>query len=136
MGLANLLNNDFLGKEGTAEFKAVCWNETIEPAADNSETMEIDLKRDDVAAVSGPVFGIVPASNWRANVLAFQDEQKAQEEDANVAAEAAAKAPKAGETPKAPAKPKMTHMHNLRSNMTKNMFLEHFVMGYLVFDPF
>lgn len=92
VGLANLLNNDFLGIEGTAEFKAVCWNETIEPAADNSETMEIDLKRDDVAAVSGPVFGIVPASNWRANVLAFQDEQKAQEEDANVAAEAAAAA--------------------------------------------
>ena len=66
VGLANLLNNDFLGKEGKAEFKAVCWNETIEPASDNSETMEIDLKRDDVAAVGGPVFGIVPSSNWRA----------------------------------------------------------------------
>lgn len=92
VGLANLLNNDFLGKEGKAEFKAVCWNETIEPASDNSETMEIDLKRDDVAAVGGPTFGIVPASNWRSNVLAFQDEQKAPEEDANVAAEAAAAA--------------------------------------------
>lgn len=29
VGLANLLSNDFLGKEGKEEFKAVCWNDTI-----------------------------------------------------------------------------------------------------------
>jgi hypothetical protein len=90
VGLANLLDNDFLGTKTSSEFKAVCWNDTIEPATENSETMEIDLKRDDVAAVDGAVFGLVPGSNWRSNVLAFQDEQKTPEEDANFSAEDAA----------------------------------------------
>ncbi len=92
VGLANLLKNDFLGTKTSSEFKAVCWSDTIEPATENSETMEIDLKRNDVAAVDGPMFGLVPVSNWRSNVLAFQDEKKTPEEDANAAAEDAAAA--------------------------------------------
>lgn len=92
VGLANLLSNDFLGKEGKEEFKAVCWNDTIEPAVENSETLELDLKRDDVAAVAGPKFGIVPASHWRSNLLAFQDDTKPVDDDTTASAKAAVEA--------------------------------------------
>lgn len=92
VGLANLLNSDFLGKEGKAEFKAMCWNDKIEPVVENSETLELELKQDDVVAVGGPIFSAVPASNWRANLLGFQDEQNPTEEEINAAAADAAAA--------------------------------------------
>jgi hypothetical protein len=98
VGLANLLNSDFLGAGGKEEFKAVCWNDSIEPAGDNNE-LKVEIDHDDVASLNGPAFSVVPASYWKADKLATQsgdgaadDAAKAAEEAAQAAADAAASA--------------------------------------------
>lgn len=94
VGLANLLNNDFLGEGGSEEFKAVCYSDSIEPVSDSND-MKIEIDRDDVAAVND--FKAVPANYWTAlanqNAEAAADEAaKAAEEAAQAAADAAAAA--------------------------------------------
>ena len=73
VGLANLLSNDFLGSQTKAEFKAVCWNDAIEPAADNGDTLNMDVERNDVAALDDDIFTVSPATTWAVQALAFQD---------------------------------------------------------------
>jgi hypothetical protein len=89
VGLANLLNNDWLGDSSKAEFKAICWDDSIEPAADSND-LKVEIDRDDVAGVGGPAFTFVPAKHWKTAELAGQNESAA--EDAAKAAEEAAQA--------------------------------------------
>jgi hypothetical protein len=88
VGLANLLNNDFLGTDGKAEFKAVCWNDSIEPAADAND-LKVEIERDDVASKGNATFSVVPAGLWRSDLLTAQDEQSAADEAAKAAEQAA-----------------------------------------------
>jgi hypothetical protein len=74
VGLANLLNNDFMGEGGKEEFKATCYSETIEPASDNDD-LKIEVDRDDVASST---FKAVPAGYWSS--LANQDAADSAEE--------------------------------------------------------
>lgn len=89
VGLANLLNNDFLGESSQAEFKATCWNDSIKPEADNSSELKFEVDRDDVAASSGKHFAIVPAAIWTAHPIANQDAPGTAEEIAKAADDAA-----------------------------------------------
>ncbi len=75
VGLANLLNNDFLGEGGKEEFKATCYSETIESASD-SDDLKIEVDRDNVATLGG--FKAVPARYWSS--LAAQDAEPSTEE--------------------------------------------------------
>lgn len=96
VGLANLLNNDFLGEGDNAEFKAVCRSDSIEPVTENND-LKVEVERDDVASKSNRTFSVVPAGAWGIYSLAAQDDQstvddaaKAAEEAAQAAADAAA----------------------------------------------
>ena len=96
IGLANLLNNDFLGDSGKEEFKAVCWSDRIEPAAGNND-LKIEVDRDDVATNSSPAFAIAPAKFWTHGKVSLQDDQDSAADaesarDAAGAAEIAAQA--------------------------------------------
>lgn len=75
VGLANLLNNNLFGANNSAEFKAICWNETIEPAVDNMDSIRTEINRDDVAMSKG----------WNIKTAAFQNVEKAAEETPNTA---------------------------------------------------
>ncbi|MBL0925498.1 MAG: hypothetical protein IBJ12_13675 [Sphingomonadaceae bacterium] len=100
VGLANLLNSDTLGEGGEAEFKAVCWNDNIEPAAENND-LKVEIERDNVASQSNQLFSVVPASFWKDDRLAAQDGQNAADDAAKAAeqaAQAAADAAAAAET--------------------------------------
>lgn len=92
VGLANLLNNDFLGEGVKEEFKAVCWNDSIEPAGDDND-LKVKIDRDDVAH-KAPEFSAVPAGHRsvgqrKAVKLAYQESQQVTEEAAKAAEEAA-----------------------------------------------
>lgn len=89
IGLANLLNNDFLGSSGKDEFKATCYSESIEPVSGN-EDLKVEVERDNVAAHTDLIFAVVPAAYW--TTLADQDEQTAADDAADDAAKAAADA--------------------------------------------
>jgi hypothetical protein len=86
VGLANLLNSDFMGEGGKEEFKATCYSDTIEPVSGN-EDMKIEVDRDDVAMRGG--FTAVPARYWSS--LAAQDAETSVDDFAD-AAEATADA--------------------------------------------
>jgi ribosomal protein L14E/L6E/L27E len=88
VGLANLLNSDFLGEGGDAEFKAVCWNDSIEPAAENND-LKVEVERDDVASSANGAFSVVPTRAWRIYSLSVQDDQSAVDDAAKAAEEAA-----------------------------------------------
>jgi hypothetical protein len=84
VGLANLLNNDFLSESGSEEFKAICYSDSIEPISDSND-MKIEIDRDDVAAVAD--FKALPANYWI--TLANQDAEASADEAAKAAEEAA-----------------------------------------------
>ena len=80
VGLANLLNEDLLGNKGSTEFKAICWNDAIEPAEENSETMKTEVERDDVAVLGNSTFALLPSTHWRSVASGFQDSATPQAE--------------------------------------------------------
>ena len=92
VGLANLLNSGFMDESSKAEFRATCYNDSIEPVSDNDD-LKIEIERDDVAANS---FDIVPASYQnsltRDEEAAADEAAKAAQEAAKAAADAAAAA--------------------------------------------
>jgi hypothetical protein len=87
VGLANLLNNDFLGGGGKEEFKATCYSDTIEPVSDNDD-LKVEIKRDDVAQHTDLIFAAVPAAYYSSNMLVDPEP----EDEAAKAADEAAKA--------------------------------------------
>jgi hypothetical protein len=86
IGLANLLNSDFLGDSGKDEFKAICYSDSIEPVSDNEDPQH-EGERDNVAAHTDPIFAVVPAGYWA--TLAAQNDQEATDDAARAAADAA-----------------------------------------------
>jgi hypothetical protein len=98
IGLANLLNSDFLGDGTKDEFKAVCWNDSIEPASDNND-LKVEIDRDDVASLGREAFSVVPVADWKVQRLTDQVSQdaidaagKAADDAGQAAADAAAAA--------------------------------------------
>jgi hypothetical protein len=89
VGLANLLNNDFLGASSKAEFKAVCWKDSGEPTSEISDDVTTDEKKDDIAGNSDAVFAVIPAAYYRTSMLADPEQPEPVEEAADAAAEAA-----------------------------------------------
>ena len=85
VGLANLLNNDFMGLDSKPEFKATCYSENIEPVSENND-LKVEVERDDVAARSDATFAVVPAAYYRNIALA---DPEPQDDVAKATAEAA-----------------------------------------------
>jgi hypothetical protein len=93
VGLANLLNNDFLDASSKAEFKAICYSDAIEPVSESND-LKVEIERDDVASHTDLIFAAVPAAYHRSNMLADavpQDEAAQAADEAAKAAEEAAK---------------------------------------------
>jgi hypothetical protein len=84
VGLANLLNSEFLNDGGKAEFKAICYSDSIEPVSENND-LKVEIERDDVATFGD--FKTVPAGYW--TTLVNQDAQSSADDAAKAAEEAA-----------------------------------------------
>jgi hypothetical protein len=85
VGLANLLNSDLAG-DGNAEFKAICYSDSIDPVSENND-LKVEVERDDVAVIDD--FKAVPAGYWSSFVNQNADGSA---DDPAAAAEAAAEA--------------------------------------------
>lgn len=97
VGLANLLNNDFLGASAKAEFKAVCWDDNAETPSGISDDVSVDGKEDDIAKHTDVIFSAIPAAYYRTSTLADPAQPDAVDETADVANEAADAAAQAAE---------------------------------------
>jgi hypothetical protein len=92
VGLATLLRTDFLNDGADAEFKAVCYPDTLEPASNVSDDLNIEGKKDNVAAAPQRHFAVLPASlqtDIAAEKDVAADAAKAAEDAAQAAADAA-----------------------------------------------
>jgi hypothetical protein len=94
VGIATLLKNDFLNDGTAAEFKAVCYADTVEPASNISDDLIIESKKDNVAAHANSRFSVLPAS-FQTDTAGPEDAAASAAKAAEDAAQAAADAAEA-----------------------------------------